>query len=101
MFQTQAEEKIETHFMFNNGFLEIRAVYGIMWKNILERCRPQMVIRRMRIPCSITKATDTHSEYVIFTARTRLDVTLFVRCLSGCVFMVSKNVCLTRKEKKV
>ena len=26
------------------------------------------VVRRMRIACWITKATDTHSEYVIFTA---------------------------------
>jgi len=38
-----------------------------MWKNIVERGRPQMTIRRMRIACWITKAinTNTHSEYVI------------------------------------
>ena len=39
-----------------------------MWKNILERGRPQMAIWRMRIACGIPKAIDTHSEYVIFTA---------------------------------
>ena len=27
--------------------------------------RPQMTIRRMSIACSITKATSTHSEYVM------------------------------------
>ena len=44
-----------THFMFYNVFfLEIRAVYEIMWKNIVERGRPHMTIRRMRIACWIT-----------------------------------------------
>jgi hypothetical protein len=49
-------------------------------------------IRRMRIACWITKATDTHSECVTPMAfststvvtRTRLSVTLYVHCLSGC-----------------
>ena len=36
-----------------------------MWKNIVETDRPQMTIWRMRIACWITKATGTHSEYVI------------------------------------
>jgi len=44
------------------------------------------VIRRMRIACWITKATDTHSEYVVFVClsttkmvtRTRVGVTLWV-----------------------
>jgi len=36
-----------------------------MWKIIVERGRPQMTIRRMYIACWITKATDTHSEYVV------------------------------------
>jgi hypothetical protein len=39
-----------------------------MWKNIVEPDRPQMAIRRMRFACWITKATDTHSEYVILIA---------------------------------
>ena len=41
------------------------AVYEIMWINIEDPYRPQMTIWRMRITCWITKATDTHSEYVI------------------------------------
>ena len=43
-------------------------VYEIMWKNMVEPDRPQMTIWRMRIACCIIKATDTHTEYVIFTA---------------------------------
>jgi hypothetical protein len=50
LFQVKVVEKLETHiFTFNNIFLfEIRAVYEIMWKNIVERSRPQMTVWRMR-----------------------------------------------------
>ena len=44
---------------------EIRAVYEMMWKNMLQLDRPQMkTVRRMGFACWVTKATDTHSEYV-------------------------------------
>jgi len=36
-----------------------------MWKNFVEPGRPEITIWRMRIACWITKATNTHSEYVI------------------------------------
>jgi hypothetical protein len=39
-----------------------------MWKNVVESDGPQTAIRRMRIACCITKATNTHSEYVILMA---------------------------------
>ena len=39
-----------------------------MWKNSVERSMPQMTIRRMRITCWIPRATNTHSEYVLFIA---------------------------------
>jgi len=39
-----------------------------MWKNIVERGRPQMTIWRMCIACWISKATEAHSEYVILIA---------------------------------
>jgi hypothetical protein len=67
MLQTKVVEKIKTHFtrMFNKLFPENHAVYGIIWKNIVEPSRPQMTIFRMRIACWIHKATDTHCEYVI------------------------------------
>ena len=47
---------------------ENRAVYEIMWKSIVEQGRPQTTIRRTRIACWVTKATNTHSEYVILIA---------------------------------
>ena len=56
-----------THFMLSNFFHENRAVYEIMWTNIVQPDRPQMTIRRMRIACWIPKATNTHSQYVILT----------------------------------
>ena len=49
-------------------FVENSAVNEIMWRNIIERGRPQMTIWRMPISCWIPKATNTHSEYVIFIA---------------------------------
>jgi hypothetical protein len=39
-----------------------------MWKNNVDAGGSHMTIWRMRIACWITKATDTHSEYVIFIA---------------------------------
>jgi hypothetical protein len=47
---------------------ENRALYKIMWKNMVELDRSQMKIRRMRIACCIPKATKTFSEYVILIA---------------------------------
>jgi len=53
-------------FYFQLLFLsfENRAVYEIMWKNTVERGRPQMTIRPMCIACWIPKSANTHSEYV-------------------------------------
>ena len=39
-----------------------------MWKNALERGRPQMTIWRVGISCLIPKSTNTHSEYVLLIA---------------------------------
>ena len=44
-----------------------------MWKNIVERGRPQMTVWRMRIACWIPKATDAHTECVILIAFPRQD----------------------------
>jgi hypothetical protein len=46
-----------------------------MWTNIVQPGRPQMTVRRMRIACWITKATNTHSEYIIPTT---------YQCNNGC-----------------
>ena len=61
-------ENQNTHFIFKNFVLEIRAVYELMWKTLIELGRPQMTIWRMRILYWIPKVTNTHSEYVILTA---------------------------------
>ena len=68
MFQIKFVEKIKTHFMFSNPPPEIRAVYEMMWKNIVQPYMPQMTIWRMRTECWIPKAINTHSEYVILIA---------------------------------
>jgi hypothetical protein len=45
-------ENQNTHFVFSKFFfLENRAVYEIMWKNIVVLGRPHMTIWRMRIAC--------------------------------------------------
>jgi hypothetical protein len=64
MLQIKFVEKIKTHFVFNNFFFLNSCVYEITWKNIVEPGRPE-ITWRMRIACCITKATNTHSGYVI------------------------------------
>ena len=64
-------EKIKTHILYSVTFFllsENRAVYEIMWENIVEHDRPQMTIWRMRIAFWIPKATKTNSECVITNA---------------------------------
>jgi hypothetical protein len=52
--------------MFDHLFFsKFLAVYETVWKNIIEPDRPQMRIWRMCTECSIPKATNAHSEYVI------------------------------------
>jgi hypothetical protein len=44
MFHINVVEKIESHILLSVIFFENRAVYEIMWKNIVESDRPQMKI---------------------------------------------------------
>jgi hypothetical protein len=90
--QTKFVEKIKTHILCSISFLstENRAVYEIMWENIVEPDRPQMIIWRMRIECWIPKATNTHPAIcntnwfsnTTMSALTRLSIALYVHCLS-------------------
>jgi len=64
MFETNVEQKIETHFKFNN-FFKNRTFHEIMWKNTVQLGRPQMIIWLMHIARWIPKFTNTSSEYVI------------------------------------
>jgi hypothetical protein len=67
MFQTKIVEEIKTYILYSTIPLlpEKRAVYEIMWKNIVETGRPQVTIWCMRVACWIPKAKNTQSEYVI------------------------------------
>jgi hypothetical protein len=75
-------ENQNTYFN-STTFFENRTVYDIMWKNIVERGRPQMTIWRMCIACWLTKATHTHTPTTRNSAKvvatTRLNITLHVR----------------------
>jgi len=44
MFQTNVIEEIKEHILFliYIYIFRNRAMYEIMWKNIVQRCRPQM-----------------------------------------------------------
>ena len=45
--------------MYSSFFSENRAVYEVMWKNIVQPPRPQMGLWRMLIVCWIPKAGNT------------------------------------------
>jgi hypothetical protein len=45
MFQTTAVQKTKTHILGSTTFLENRANYEIMWKNMAESDRPQVAIQ--------------------------------------------------------
>ena len=65
-------ENQNSHSTFSNIFFpESRAFCEIMWKNVVQPDRPRITIRHMRFASWITKATDTHSEYVILIALPR------------------------------
>jgi len=71
--EKSCRENQNTHFVFSNIF-EHHAIYVMIW--------------HMCIACWITKATDAHSEYIIFicfstatmVAQICLSVTLYMHC---------------------
>jgi len=81
--------------MFNNVFFFFNlAIYEVIWKNFVEPGKPQMTVWCMHIACWISKATNTHSEYVLLNgfstatvvACTHLIVTVYAHCLACCNF---------------
>ena len=50
--------------MINTFVFVNRAVYEIVWKNIVEPGTPQTTICSMHIACWIPRATNTHSDYI-------------------------------------
>jgi hypothetical protein len=75
MFLTNDVEKIRTHILCSINYSpENRAVYEIMWENIVEPARhptEDSIIRRMRVAYLINKTIDTQSAYVILLAFAR------------------------------
>jgi hypothetical protein len=68
MFRKKVVERINKHFLVSViFFLENRALYETMWKNIVELDRPQMTIWCMRIACWIRKATYGHTTIICNT----------------------------------
>jgi hypothetical protein len=70
MFRTKVVEKIKTHILCSITFFQ--KSYRL-WDNAekygeARKATDDNIIRRMRFACWITKATDTHSEYVILIA---------------------------------
>jgi hypothetical protein len=56
--------EIKTQILGLVTFFENSAVYETIWKNIVDRGKPQVTIWRMRITFSIPKATNTHTQVV-------------------------------------
>ena len=60
MIQTSDAEKMKTNVLSSIPFFpENHAIYETMCKNTAQPDRPHTTIRRMRIACWITKATNT------------------------------------------
>ena len=90
MFQTKVVEKIKTHILCSITFFRKSCR---LWDNVekygtARQATDDNIIRRMRFAYWITKATDTHSEYLkhsfsmaTMVTRTRLNVTLYLHCL--------------------
>ena len=69
MFQTKFVEKIETQISCPVTFFpQNRAVFEIMWKNVVNPDMIQMAEWHICFASWITKDTNTHSEYVILIA---------------------------------
>jgi hypothetical protein len=76
-------ENQNTHFVLSEfPPPENRAVNEIMWKNIVDPDRPQMLIWRMRVACWVRKNTETLTRYVIFLALP------LQHCLHDCASML-------------
>ena len=67
-------------------------------KNMVERSRPQMKIWRMRIACWIHKATNIHSEYLIFVAFP-LPQRYVIRTYIACLYKIKLYESYVNSEK--
>ena len=77
------KETEDANFVFIT-FWKNLAVYKVMWENIVEPGRLQMAIWNMRIARWITTATNSHSEYVIFSTTTMIRSSMLRCTYMGC-----------------
>jgi len=75
MIWTKVVLKMKIDILCPITIFENRALYEIMWKNIVQPDRLQIKIWRMRFACWMPKATNAHSEHVIL---------LLSHCNNGC-----------------
>jgi hypothetical protein len=62
MLHTKVVRKIKTYILSPITSSENCTVYEIMWRNIVELCRPQMTVWHMHVACWIEKLqTDTQN----------------------------------------
>lgn len=89
-----------TYFVLNNFSLKIRAVYEILWQNMVQQGRPQMTIKYGA--CAL-HATNAHSEYVILIPfplqqwlheRVSMLCNTYITCYNNC----DEQTCATDKK---
>ena len=103
MCQTKSEEEIKIHILCSITFFENRAVYEIMWKNVVEWGRPQMTVWHMHIACWIPRATTTPRLFSTYCFRTaamvaRTHLSVYIHCLSCLTFAILSVVGLIVKR---
>jgi hypothetical protein len=86
-FQTKFVEKITTHFLHSINFPENRAIYEIMWKNIVEPDRPQMAIHKFNVPWSVRA-----SSYIPISRPTDATCDRFLSSIYMCITLHVSSV---------
>jgi hypothetical protein len=106
MFQIKVVDKTKTQILFSITSSTNRAVYEIMWKNMVERGRPQMAIQygAYALIELKQKTTDTESELcnVLLSTETMVTRTrLTLRCTCMLNFSFENHfTSIKRKIKK-
>jgi ABC-type transport system involved in cytochrome c biogenesis ATPase subunit len=100
MFQTKFVHQIKPRVLCSVTFFLNRAVYEIMWKNIVETDGQAADDSMEHVHCILhtqgyKKQLKISNNYSFFTAimvaQTRLNVTLCVRCLSCCTSKLTER----------
>jgi hypothetical protein len=105
MFQTKAVVKIKTYILRSITLSPAnRAIYEQIWKDLVQPYGPQMKIWRLCTACWITKAANTLRTTVSTETtgtRTRLNVTLYVQCMSRVRLRKHRHAFLQRISRKI